>query len=187
MTKTCSICTRSDRAEIENALLNAPPTAESSIDDISKAFEVDVTELKTHAMFHTPLGFDVEEITKEAEPKACLSRKMRLREVDILSEMNSEYLVTLKAMGRRINRITGISSIDEEDREKQVAIAKLLTKPMVELYIGIGGEIRNNVKLIADIDKLINGPAEQDANSGLIALANAIAGSKGDYPEPEEV
>ena len=98
---------------------------------------------------------------------------MRLRETDVLNEVTNEYLITLKAMGRRINNLIVIKDNDEDQSYR---MSKLLTRPVVDLYIGLGGEIRQTVKTIADIERAINGP-QNDATSGLQALANAIRGS----------
>ena len=112
----------------------------------------------------------------EAKVPTSLARKMKLREADVLATVNNEYLVTLKAMGRRINRLANVSSIDAEDEAKKVELAKLLTKPMVDLYIGLGGEIRQNVRAMAEVDRMLNGP-QDSSNNGLQALADAIRGS----------
>lgn len=198
----CKICDHSARAEIENAILSmttAPVNERMSIDDIAKEFEVDLNELKMHALFHTPLvsKSDVEYAeqnvtvdlsvngelvaTGEVEGSApagreSLTRKMKLREADMLAAVSNEYLVTLKAMGRRLNKLTAVSSIDAEDDDKQYALSKMLTKPMVDLYIGLGGEIRQNVKVMAELDRMLNGPQDSTAG-GLAALAQAIRGS----------
>lgn len=210
----CSICQHPDRAEIESAILNMTvSTPPSDIDSIAEAFDVDPLELRQHALFHVPLtdesdleavasyqsaldgvSFDeLPQLTPEpgavAEPRQSLTRKMKLREADMLMAVANEYLVTLKTMGRRINRLASISSIDIEDEEKQLKLARLLTKPMVDLYVGIGGEIRQTVKATAELDKLLNGP-EESQNSGLQALAAAIAMShqpsaEQGFPMPE--
>ena len=96
----------------------------------------------------------------------------------MLAAVGQEYLVTLKTMGRRINKLAQVSSIDIEDEEKQLKLAKLLTKPMVDLYVGLGGEIRQTVKTMAELDRMLNGP-EDNLSSGLGALAAAIRGSDG--------
>lgn len=184
----CQICAHAQRAEIENAILaltTSGPSERYSIEDIAGQYGVSLDELKMHALFHTPLVSD-EDIkaieakapaaTEEIETKPrgdSLARKMRLREADVLSTVANEYLVTLKTMGRRINKLTQVSSIDEEDQAKQLALAKLLTKPMVDLYIGVGGEIRQTVKTMAEIDRMLNGP-EDGTSQGLAALAAAI-------------
>lgn len=185
----CTICNRSDRAEIENAILNISAESGLTIETIAEQYQVDLTELRNHALFHTPLVAPCDVVTPttelqlnpEAESKVptSLARKMKLREADILATVNNEYLVTLKAMGRRINRLANVSEIDAEDEAKRVELAKLLTKPMVDLYIGLGGEIRQNVKAMAEVDRMLNGPQDSGSN-GLMALAEAIKGSGGD-------
>lgn len=184
----CQICEHAQRAEIENAILaltTSGPSERYSIEDIASQYSVSLDELKMHALFHTPLVSDedikaieakVPAATEEVETKPrgdSLARKMRLREADVLSTVANEYLVTLNTMGRRINKLTQVSSIDEEDQAKQLALAKLLTKPMVDLYIGVGGEIRQTVKTMAEIDRMLNGP-EDGTSQGLAALAAAI-------------
>lgn len=198
----CKICDHPARAEIENAILSmttAPVDERMGIDDIAKEFEVDLNELKMHALFHTPLvskadveyaeqnatvdlSADGELVAAGEEPaevpqsRESLTRKMKLREADMLAAVSNEYLVTLKAMGRRLNKLTAVSSIDAEDDDKQYALSKMLTKPMVDLYIGLGGEIRQNVKVMAELDRMLNGPQDSTAG-GLAALAQAIRGS----------
>lgn len=200
MPSSCKICNHPDRAEIENAILtmtaDAPPNEKNSIEQIAEQYKVDLDELKMHALFHTPLvgDGDVEELQAEGECEGCstpmpdvtpvecvskpeprdsLTRRMKLREADMLAAVGQEYLVTLKTMGRRINKLAQVSSIDIEDEEKQLKLAKLLTKPMVDLYVGLGGEIRQTVKTMAELDRLLNGP-EDSAATGLAALAQAI-------------
>lgn len=183
----CKICNRTDRADIENAILNISAESKITIESIAEQYGVDVQELRNHALFHTPLVAPCDIVVSESvsdesqltEGKTSLARKMKLREADILTTMNNEYMVTLKAMGRRINRLASVSSIDCEDADKEVKLAKLLTKPMVDLYIGLGGEIRQNVKAMAEVDRMLNGPQDSGSN-GLLALAEAIKGSGGD-------
>lgn len=182
----CGICGRSDRAEIENAILNISVENGLTIELIAEQYGVGLDDLKKHALFHTPLVAPCDAVIPatelqlnpdaEARVPTSLARKMKLREADILATVNNEYLVTLKAMGRRINRLANVSEIDAEDEAKKVELAKLLTKPMVDLYIGLGGEIRQNVKAMAEVDRMLNGPQE-NGNNGLQALADAIRGS----------
>ena len=203
MPSSCKICNHPDRSEIENAILtmtaDAPPNEQNSIEKIAEHYKVPLDELKMHALFHTPLvgDGDIEELhaeggcngdipsfdpnveqTPKAAPRDSLTRKMKLREADMLAAVGQEYLVTLKTMGRRINKLAQVSSIDIEDEEKQLKLAKLLTKPMVDLYVGLGGEIRQTVKTMAELDRMLNGP-EDNLSSGLGALAAAIRGSDG--------
>ena len=183
----CKICNRTDRADIENAILNISVESKLTVESIAEQYGVDVQELRNHALFHTPLVAPCDVVISEPatdetqlpESKISLARKMKLREADILAATNNEYMVTLKAMGRRINRLANVSSIDAEDADKEVKLAKLLTKPMVDLYIGLGGEIRQNVRAMAEVDRMLNGP-QDSSNNGLQALADAIRGSSGD-------
>lgn len=183
----CKICSHPERAEIENAILALTTSGYGAIGDIATQYDVPLDELKMHAMFHTPLVSDADikaiELrtgSKESEPEIepdrprndSLTRKMGLREASILAAVANEYLVTMKTMGRRINRMVQVAP-DEEDQAKQLALAKMLTKPMVDLYIGMGSEIRQTVKTMGELDRMLNGP-EDSANSGLAALAAAI-------------
>lgn len=172
----CSICGHPNRADIENAILNISTDSGLTIDTIAEQYDLDITELRDHALFHTALVAPLEAVTSEPQSSVSLARKMKLREADMLTAVNNEYMVTLKAMGRRINKLANVSSIDAEDVEKRVELAKLLTKPMVDLYVGLGGEIRQNVRAMAEVDRMLNGP-QDNGSSGLQALADAIRGS----------
>ena len=191
MPSLCTICNHPDRAEIENAILSMTDGLKTSIEVIAEQYDVSLSDLKMHALFHTPLvgAADLEELrdaetlgdTEQTEvvratPRDSLTRRMKLREADLLAAVGNEYLVTMKTMGRRINKLAQVSEIDIEDNDRQLKLAKLLTKPMVDLYVGLGGEIRQTVKTMAELDRLLNGP-EDSATSGLVALAKAIQGS----------
>ena len=191
MPSLCTICNHPDRAEIENAILSMTDGVKTSIEVIAEQYDVSLSDRKMHALFHTPLvdAADIEEL-RDAEtlgdteqtvaerptPRDSLTRRMELREADLLAAVGNEYLVTMKTMGRRINKLAQVSEIDIEDNDRQLKLAKLLTKPMVDLYVGLGGEIRQTVKTMAELDRLLNGP-EDSATSGLVALAKAIQGS----------
>ena len=195
MPSLCTICNHPDRAEIENAILSMTDGVKTSIEVIAEQYDVSLSDLKMHALFHTPLvdAADIEElrdaetlttssgdteqtVAVRATPRDSLTRRMKLREADLLAAVGNEYLVTMKTMGRRINKLAQVSEIDIEDNDRQLKLAKLLTKPMVDLYVGLGGEIRQTVKTMAELDRLLNGP-EDSATSGLVALAKAIQGS----------
>lgn len=191
MPSLCTICNHPDRAEIENAILSMTDGSKTSIEVIAEQYDVSLADLKMHALFHTPLvgAADLEElrdaetlgdteqtVAVRATPRDSLTRRMKLREADLLAAVGNEYLVTMKTMGRRINKLAQVSEIDIEDNDRQLKLAKLLTKPMVDLYVGLGGEIRQTVKTMAELDRLLNGP-EDSTTSGLVALAKAIQGS----------
>ena len=183
----CEICKRPDRATIEGALVSMTTgVTRTTVEEIAERFKLDVEQLKAHALFHTPLvsAEDFEktpvDATTEETPAShgSLVRNMKLKEADMLAEVSNEYLVTLKAMGRRINSLLSDSNTEDEEAaaDKQLKTAKLLTKPMVELYLGLGSEIRQTVKTAAEVDRMLNGPKD-GVSSGLVALADAIRGS----------
>lgn len=195
----CAVCTHVDRADIENAILSMTSSKDSmTLESISERFEVPLEDLKMHAVFHTPLVSEEDlesaplystaldqprdesellgEPAEPMKPKSSLARQMRLRETDMLTEVSNEYMVTLKSMGRRLNRLIAVQEVLGEDDDQALRLSKLLTRPMVDLYIGLGGEIRANVKAVADIERAINGPKDS-TSTGLLALAEAIKGS----------
>lgn len=198
----CRVCQHSQRADIENMLLELTDKEKGiTVESIAEEYGISTNELKLHALYHTPLvrPEDVEVIeatqpsefdkfepgvlvtdvpsTQPAQPtRDSLVRRAKLREMDMLEAVSREYLVTLKAMGRRINKLARISNIPEEDQDLQIQMAKMLTKPMTDLYIGLGGEIRQAVKTMSEVDRMLNGP-EDSAVTGLRALTEAIRGS----------
>lgn len=184
MPSSCKICNHPLRADIENAILTMTAGSSSketyAIEDIAAQYGVPLDELKMHALFHTPLVGDaeIEELHADKGPEArdSLTRKIKLREADMLASVGQEYLVTLKTMGRRINKLAQVCDTAAEDEDAQFRLAKMLTKPMVDLYVGLGGEIRQTVKTMAEIDRMLNGP-QDNLGGGLAALAAAIRGS----------
>lgn len=162
MAGTCSVCDSADREKIEQSLLES-----GSVEQVAEIYEVPEHELKMHALFH---------MVDPDCPMDSLARRIKLKEAAVLEEVSNEYLRTLKNMGKRINRLAAIGNSDAEEEDQQFRVSKMLTKPMVDLYVGIGGEIRQTVKTMAELDHMLNGP-EDSTSSGLIALANAIRGS----------
>ena len=171
MSLSCSICKHSHRDEIENALLGMNAgSPQNTLESIAEHYDVSVEDLKMHAVFHSPsfLGDDCQD---------SITRRIKLREANVLEAVSNEYMVTLRAMSQRLQRLVRVRSIDVEEEDQQFKVAKMLTKPMVELYVGLGNEIRQNVKAAAELDRMLNGP-EDSTGSGLMALANAIKGSQ---------
>lgn len=161
----CKVCEHPQRIEIERALLRLSPTdCEQELSTIAEGFNVSVSDLKLHSMLHLPLGINFE------EQQESIAQKIKKREANVLEEVMNEYLITLKNVGMRINKYA-------TEGEDSVKFEKLLTKPVSDLYIGLGSEIRQTAKAIADIDQILNGPKNDDA-SGLAALAAAIMNSK---------
>lgn len=157
----CKICTHSNRVEIERALMNLGSSI--SIESIAETYDVPIEDLKIHALFHAPVS-----ISDDASES--IVRNLKLRESDMLSEVATEYLITLKGLSRKIN---GALSEDMDP----IVFSRMVNKSLVELYLGVGAEVRKTVSAIAEIDNILNGPKE-DNTSGLAALVSAINASK---------
>lgn len=167
---TCSICNHEERAAIENALLNMDPKSETmNVEAIAKHFDVKVQDLKIHAMMHTPLGVSDQDFQQSRE---SIVSGVRKKEIEMLEQVAQDYLVTLKNVGRRINMLADSSP-------KSMEFEKGITKAIADLYINTGAEIRQTVKAIADVEDQVNGPKNGSA-AGMVALVNAIRGSKHD-------
>lgn len=175
----CCICNHKNRTDIESALLagQAPAT-------IAKHYEVPEGALENHrqncSVYLMSLDeFDLqvaEELEALNHPGATalkkpgsIQRQLGLKEADLLANMAQEYMVTLKNLGRKLNRI--ISILDTP--EGAVMGQRVLRKPVCDMYVQMGGEIRQAVRTMAEIDKMINGP-EENPLTGLQALATAI-------------
>ena len=117
----CRVCQHSQRADIENMLLELTDKEKGiTVESIAEEYGVSTNELKLHALYHTPLvrPEDVEVIeatqpsefdrfepgvlvtdvpsTQPAQPtRDSLVRRAKLREMDMLEAVSREYLVTL--------------------------------------------------------------------------------------------
>ena len=104
----CKICNSAKRMDVESAIIRMTEDHEQTIDEIADKFEFDVDELKTHALFHTPLvracdlDPDYEQPERVVNPGChdSLTRQMKLREADLLSEVANNYMITMRTMGR---------------------------------------------------------------------------------------
>lgn len=171
----CPICNHPDRALIEQSILNMSTdnksiTLKSIVDTYSKnGSTFTEQDLKVHALMHTPLGVNESDLESDnGVVTESLTRKIKLQEADMLRNVANEYMVTLKNMGRKINKFVS----DDDDNA-----VRLISKSMADMYLGLGGEIRATVKTLADLDQQLNGPAN-NSNSGIDALAAALIKSK---------
>lgn len=176
----CKVCEHANRAQIESALLNMSSDNKAiTVATIAAQYELKVEEVKAHALWHAPMVMEYQ--GEEAEPQDSITRKLKIREADMLRAVAEEYMVTLKSVGRKINTVMSPSA--DGDIDGLLAI-KLLTRPIVDLYVGVGGEIRATIKTLAELNQLLNGP-DPNGSSGLQALALALnasitRGSQGD-------
>lgn len=162
---SCSICTHPQRYQIENAILQiSKENPEFTVEKIAQDYDVSVTDLRVHALMHTPIA-----ISSEQENQVpSLARQIKLREADALNAVINEYLVTLKAIG---NGIKELASSDPAG----ATLARTLTKPVADTYINLGGEIRQSVKALAELNQALNGKPDGSLSS-LEALVLALHG-----------
>lgn len=161
----CKVCESQYRFEIEQAIMRISGTL--TVADIAKEFDVPEDDIRRHAIMHTPLGVDT-----EGPEMDTIASRIKTKEADMLAEVASEYLITLKGVSRRIN-----SYLKDDSPSGLGTFEKLLTKPIVDLYLGMGAEVRSTVKVLAEVNQIMNGPKE-DNISGLSALASAISNSR---------
>lgn len=168
----CSICSHPKRAEIEKAILRiSTDNPALTMEQIAEEYDLGITEIRKHAVLHQSLNVDPVALAEGCE---TLARRAKIREASILEDVVIEYYGSLKNLGTKINRLT-----TDQDETK---FTKLLTKPVVDMYLGLGSEIRQTVNAMAELDRILNGPKDDNA-SGLAALASAIAASQPSPPK----
>ncbi len=165
MARVCSICSHPARTEIELALLNAESFREAAniIEQVSLEFEVSESDLKLHAILHSPVSTDLENRNPHS-----LARQLKVKEAEALAATVNEYLITMTAVGRRLRVY-----VNDSDT---VHFEKLLTKSVTDLYLGTGAQIRETVKLMAEVNSILN-EDQNPQKTGIMALANAINSS----------
>lgn len=170
--RVCDICNHPRRVEIENALfminMGDRNEADEKLAKIAAHFGVDQRDLEEHMLFHA--SFSSED---------SIARQIKMREADLLTATALDQLNTMKLVGKRIRKYA------ENDDEEDVRLARQLSKPMVDLYIGSGDGVRRATQAIADINQLLNGPKD-DGSSGLMALAKALDMSRQSVCNPQE-
>lgn len=156
---TCIVCQHEQRADIENELLCRQWGAEGfTLESIAEKYKIPVRDLQIHALMHLP----VQVVKGETE---SLAKKINMSEAELLRQTASAYYITLQQISAKINKM--LSSDDSELRG--------ITKPLVDLYLGAGAEIRNSTDCLVKMNQAING----ENNSGLNALAALVTTLKG--------
>lgn len=175
--KDCAVCKHKHRDEIEAVLYRmTPKDADSMLQQLSEAYDIDIEQFQKHAMFHACM-----DLTAQGE-ETSIVRQIKLRETDLLAQCAKDYADTLTLVGSRIR--TKARNESDKDGMDDVRFERAMTKGLVELYLGCGDNVRKTIKDIADINQVLNGPKD-DGLSGLGALAAAIAGSVRPTTTPE--
>lgn len=169
-----------------DVLLNSSSSSANSANSDDTTFEVsrnlaDQVPTCQQPPNPKPGTVSMKQLAEYAIMRDSITRQARLRELDDLKAVNDEYLNTLRNLSRNINGLLDVQKslgISVEDQyESQVRVAKLLTKPMVDAYLGVGAQIRDNTATMSKVFKEMNGDESEGANAGLIALANALRGT----------
>jgi len=166
----CPICNHDKREEIEQKLLCR--TAEVGLDQIAQEYNVKVLDLQVHSIMHNSL------IAAKEDPKAepsTLVEKIRFKEGEYIRNTIMDYQSTLLILGTQIRSILRTSTVEDPTLHK-------IGKATVELYLGIGAEIRSSVDLLTKMNGALNGDSNAALN-GLSALVTAIANSSQDKPD----
>lgn len=150
--------------EIDERILNMDVRKET-LESIAEEFKVDPIELTQHAVL------DI----SATPPQESLARQLKIKEADALATLQEEYLCTVRETGDFI-RSTIQDAVNAGEPAEKVAVSRLVTKPLVELYVGAGAEVRNNAKTLAELKTILQG-GEGGPLSGLAALAAAIQSS----------
>lgn len=163
----CSVCNHPRRAQIERYILNMCDRGEDvDLAVVADRWGLNLDDLKNHIILHSSLGINS---TGNKVPKhQTLAQKIGVREADILLEVANEYMLTLRALGNELS---------DRIADKDEPIFRTLTKPVTDMYLGLGSEVRATVKTVGELNAMVNGPADNGA-SGLEAIASAIRQSQ---------
>jgi len=180
-TAKCDICTNPDRVDIESAILAGQP-----ITSVAKFYNLNRAKLQHHIEICSSYLLSLDEFDNLVATEICstqpvtertfpgsIQRQLKLKEADLLAASAQEYMITLKNIGRKINHYVDNS----DDAEGLANQQRFLRKPIMDAYVMIGSEIRQTVRTLAELQKLLDNKEPETPYSGLQALAGAIARS----------
>lgn len=163
----CSVCNHPRRAQIERYILNMCDRGEDvDLAVVADRWGLNLDDLKNHIILHSSLGINSN--GNKVPKHQTLAQKIGVREADILLEVANEYMLTLRALGNELS---------DRIADKDEPIFRTLTKPVTDMYLGLGSEVRATVKTVGELNAMVNGPADNGA-SGLEAIASAIRQSQ---------
>ena len=163
----CSVCNHPRRAQIERYILNMCDRGEDvDLAVVADRWGLNLDDLKNHIILHSSLGLS--SLGSKLPKHQTLAQKIGVREADILLEVANEYMLTLRALGNELS---------DRIADKDEPIFRTLTKPVTDMYLGLGSEVRATIKTVGELNAMVNGPADNGA-SGLEAIASAIRQSQ---------
>ncbi len=197
--KTCVVCRHPDRAEIERLLLSLNDATQCiTLSSIAEDYGIEESQLRVHALMHSPLvlNFSIESeeaIGKAFEQKAGikqeddakgssdtddipkLSSRNRKRLADKVDVRESDMLLTaanehLVMLKTLSRRLNRLAISNDKD---DIRFERVINGPIVNLYLGASSELRASIDGLAKLNAMINGTEENGA-SGIVALAEAL-------------
>lgn len=168
----CEICNHNQRQKIEQALVcRSLGNSEITIESIAKEFDLNVRELQVHALMHTYLP-DVGGIDEESAEPSTLTAAIKFKEAEILQATSQEYYATLKNLGAKVNSMIVRHTDDNPTLHR-------LSKATVDLYLGLGSEIRSTMDTLIKMNTAVNGENDKGLDA-IASLVSAIRGSDSD-------
>lgn len=158
----CVICEHPKRKEIEEFLLFSNfGNDKMTLADIAQKFSVKLEDLQVHALMHTPLSR-----LEDERIGVSIAAELKKSEAAQLNALAEEYWVTLRSVGADIRKTVA---------DKNNGGARMLTKQVVDLYIGTGTGLRQTIESIVDMNQKLNG----EVDSGTKALADIVNAIRG--------
>lgn len=163
-TMNCEICNHVKREKIEQALIcRSLGDSSITIDSIAKEFNVSSRELQVHALMHTYQPEVLDPIEGSEKQITTLTAAIKFKEAETLQATAQEYYGTLKNLGAKINGMINTHTDENPTLHR-------LSKATVDLYLGLGSEIRGTMDTLIKMNSAVNG----ESNNGLEALGSLV-------------
>lgn len=162
---SCPICNHPDRHMIEQDLFDGVSLEDIIINygkETAHSFTKD--QLRIHSVCHIKMP--------STGTEDSLANKLSLKETDMLVVACNEYMATLQRLGKVIN-----GKLDQIERGEAETRSEF-TKPMVDLYLGTGTQIRDTVKAMSETYATMHGDDVNVSRSGLSILSSALDRSR---------
>ena len=169
----CVVCGHEHRRAIEDYISTVDtPGVQITLDGVAKKFGVPLIDLQVHALMHSP----VTRLEEDGMPLS-IAGQLKKGEANLLYAVAEEYYQTLKQAGKEVRRRMVPAPTDEDDGP--TLLAPRLTKELVDLYIGVGNNLRQTVGTIVDMNQKLNDEADP-ALKALQGIIQAVRGPEAD-------
>ena len=159
---TCKICAHEKREEIEQKLLcRSMGDLSITIESVAKEYDLKPIELQVHTLMHPTVPY-ADPVNTKSGP-VTLVEAIKYKEAEALRNVTTEYQATLTALGGKIREVVNAHTDENPMLHK-------LSRPTVDLYLGLGGEIRGATDSLVRMNTLLNG----ESDSGLKVLSSLV-------------